>query len=149
MPQPFLTRSRHGDYISLHMRNSTAMKILTAVAVGVVLLGHLSSVAAGMLLCIGDGSDPECCVERNDPHEFSLDVSTQLLDRSDCGCCITVDAAPSTAGASAYKASLDVVSGSALLRNITLPTGTRIPGTPAGDAGGTSLSALRTIVLLI
>ena len=117
------------------------MKVLTAVAVGVMLLGHLSPVAAGMLLCIGDGSDPDCCRER---HE-----STRLLDASDCGCCITIDALPSTAGASSHKASLDVVSGSALLRNVSLPTGTRIPGAPAADAGETSLSSLRTVVLLI
>ncbi len=145
----FLTMSQHGDYISLHMRNSLAMKILTAVAVGVVLLGHLSPVAAGMLLCIGDGSDPDCCRERHDSHEPHLDESTQLLDGSDCGCCITVDAAPSAAGASCPKAPLDIASGSALLRNVALPTGTRVPGTPTGDGGETSLSSLRTVVLLI
>ena len=131
------------------MGNSLAMKILTAVALGVVLLGHISPVAAGMLLCIGDGSDPDCCRERHDSHESRLDESTQLLDGSDCGCCIAVDAAPSTAGASTHKASLDVVSGSALLRNVAVPTGTRIPGAPAGGAGETSLSSLRTVVLLI
>ena len=144
-----LTQSQHGDYISLNMGNSLAMKILTAVAVGVMLLGHLSPVAAGMLLCIGDGSDPDCCRKPNDSHESRFDESKQLLDGSDCSCCITVDAAPSTAGASSHKASLDVVSGSALLRNVALPTGTRIPGTPTGDAGATSLSSLRTVVLLI
>ena len=131
------------------MGKSLAMKSLSAVAVVVVLLGHLSPVAAGMLLCIGDGSDPDCCRERHGFHESRLDESTQLLDGSDCGCCITVDAAPSTAGAGSHKASLDVLSGSALLRNVTLPTGTRIPEAPAGDAGETSLSSLRTVVLLI
>jgi len=144
-----LTQSQHGDYISLHMRNSLAMKILTAVAVGVVLLGQLSPVAAGMLLCIGDGSDPDCCRERYDSHESRLDESTQLLDGSDCGCCITVDAAPSTAGSSSRKAPLDVISGSALLRNVALPTGGRIPAASTGDAGETGLSSLRTVVLLI
>ena len=131
------------------MRSSLAMKVLTVVTVGVMLMGHLSPVAAGMLLCIGDGSDPDCCRERHDSHEPHLDESTQLLDGSDCGCCITVDAAPSTAGASSHKAPLDVVSGSALLRNIALPAGTRIPGAPTGDTGETSLSSLRTVVLLI
>jgi hypothetical protein len=131
------------------MGHSFAMKILTAVAVGVVLLGHLSPVAADVLLCIGDGSDPDCCGERNDSHESRLDESTQLLDGSDCGCCVAVDAAPPPAGASSHKASLDVVAGSALRRNVALPTGTRIPATPIGGAGETSLSALRTIVLLI
>jgi len=120
------------------MGNSFAMKILAAAAVVVVLLGQLSPVAAGVLLCIGDGSDTDCCSDR-------LDESTQLLDGSDCDCCVTVDAAPSTAGASSHKTSLDVVSGSA----VALHTGTRIPGAPARAAGETSLSSLRTVVLLI
>jgi hypothetical protein len=131
------------------MSNSLAMKILTAVAVGVVLLGHLSPVAAGMLLCIGDGSDPDCCGERDDSHESRLDESAQFLVGSDCACCITVDAVPTTAGAGSHKASLDVVSGSARLRNVAWPAGMRNPGTPTGDAGETSLSSLRTVVLLI
>ena len=120
------------------------MRVLTAVAVAVVLLGQVSPVAAGVLLCIGDGSDFDCCPERDDSDE-----SAQLLDGSDCVCCFTVDAAPSTAGASSHKASLDLLSGSALLRNVTVHTGWRIPGAPAGDAGETSLSSLRTVVLLI
>jgi hypothetical protein len=125
------------------------MKILTAVAVGILLLGHLSPVAAGVLLCIGDGSESDCCGERHASPESRLDGSTQLLDGSDCGCCITVDAAPSTAGASSHKTSLDIASGSARLRNVALPTGMRFPGTPTGNAGETSLSSLRTVVLLI
>ncbi len=144
-----LTQSQHGDYISLDMGNSLTMKILTAVAVGVMLLGHFSPVAAEMLLCIGDGSDPDCCRERHDSHEPHIDESTQLQDGSDCGCCITVDAAASSACASSHKAPLDVVSGSALLRNVALFAGIRIPGTPNGDGGETSLSSLRTVVLLI
>jgi len=133
----------------MFMGNLLAMKILTAAAVGVMLLGHLTPVAAGILLCIEDGSDPDCCRESYDSHEPRLDEPTQLLDGSECGCCITVDAAPLTAGACSHKASLDVLSGSALLRNVTLPTGTRIHGAPVGDAGGTDLSSLRTVVLLI
>ncbi len=140
---------RYTDRILFRMGKSIAVRILSVVVVGVVMLGHLPLVAAGMLLCIGDGTDPDCCRERHDSHESRLDESTQLLDGSDCGCCITVDAAPSTAGASSHKAPLDVISGSALLRNVTLPAGTRIPGAPIGDAGETSLSSLRTIVLLI
>ena len=139
---------RYTDRILFRMGKSIAVRILSVV-VGVVMLGHLPLVAAGMLLCIGDGTDPDCCRERHDSHESRLDESTQLLDGSDCGCCITVDAAPATAGTSSHKAPLDVISGSALLRNATLPTGTRIPGVPIGDAGETSLSSLRTIVLLI
>jgi hypothetical protein len=131
------------------MRNSLAMKCLAAVALGIMLLAHLSPVAAGILLCIGDASDTECCGERQDSHESRLEESPQLLDGSDCGCCITVDAAPPTAGASSHKASLDVLSGSALLRNVTVPTAGRMRGAPAGNVGETSLSSLGTVVLLI
>ena len=144
-----LTSSRPGYYIFLHMGNSLATKILTAVAVGVVLLGHLSPVAAGMLLCIGDGNDPDCCPERQDSRESRLGESTRCLDGPECACCITVDAAPCTAGASSHRTPLDVASGSVLSRSAALPTGTRIPGAPTGDAGETSLSSLRTVVLLI
>ena len=125
------------------------MKALAAFGLGVILLGYLSPVAAGMLLCIGDGSDPDCCGDRYDSRESRLDRSTQFLNGSDCGCCVTVDAVPSTAGASFPKASVDVLSGSALLRKVTLPTGPRIPGSPGGGAGEAGLSALRTVVLLI
>ena len=131
------------------MGNSLPMKALAAAAVGVMLLGHLSPVAAGMLLCIGDGSDPDCCRERHDSEQSRLDPSTRLLDRSDCGCCITVDAAPSTAGAGSHKASLDVLFGAALRRNVTVPTGSRGSGASAGDTGETRLSSLRSVVLLI
>lgn len=131
------------------MRNSLSMKCLAAVALGIMLLAHLSPVAAGMLLCIGDGSEPDCCREGEDFYESRLEESTQLLDGSDCACCITVDAAPSAEGASYHKASIDVAAGSALLRNVSLPMEARNPGSPARDAGENSLSSLRTVVLLI
>ena len=131
------------------MRNSLTMKCLAAVALGIMLLAHLSPVAAGVLLCIGDGTDPDCCPEGYDFVESRLVELTQLLDGSDCGCCITVDAAPPPEGASFHKASIDVARESTPLRNVALPTRTRSPGAPAGDAGENSLSSLRTIVLLI
>ena len=125
------------------------MKTLSAVAVAVLLLGHFSPVAAGMLLCIGDGTDPDCCRKPHDSHESRLDESRQLLDGSDCSCCITVDAAPSTAGASSHKVSLDIAYGSGLIRNAATSTATRIPQAASGDARDTRLSSLRTVVLLI
>ena len=131
------------------MRNSLAMRILTAVAVGVVLLGHLSPIAAGQLLCIGDESDSDCCGERYDSDESPLEGAKQFLDDSGCGCCVTVVAAPITAGASSNKAPLDVVSGAALLRDVAVPAGTCFPGVPTGDKSEASLSSLRTVVLLI
>jgi hypothetical protein len=125
------------------------MKCLAAVALGIMLLAHLSPVAAGMLLCIGDGADPDCCPERYDSVESRLGESTQLLDGSDCGCCITVDAVPSPADASFHKASIDVARESTPLRNVAVPTRTHNPGAPVGDAGENILSSLRTVVLLI
>ena len=136
------------DYILTGMGRPPAMKTLSAVAVAVLLLGH-SPVAAGMLLCIGDGTDPDCCRKPHDSHESRLDESRQHLDRSDCSCCITVDAAPSTVGASSHKASLDIASGSGLIRNVATPTGTRNSQAASADAADTRLSALRTVVLVI
>ncbi len=144
-----LTPRGQRNYIRLLMGHSLTSRILTAVAVGVMLLGHVSPVAAGMLLCVGDGTDPDCCGDRHDSRESRVDVPAQLLDRTDCGCCIAIDAALSAASASTHKASLDVLAGSARLRKVSVPTGTRIPGAPLGGSGETGLSSLRTVVLLI
>ncbi len=127
------------------MGRSLSLKVLTAVAVGAVLLGQFSPVAAAMLLCIGDGSEPDCC--NGSPVETGLEVSARLLDGSDCDCCVTVQAAPPTAGTSTPKASLAGVSG--LLRNVALPSGARDSALPVGDPGEIRLSSLRTVVLLI
>jgi hypothetical protein len=124
--------------------------MLAAVAVGIILLGHLTPVAAGMLLCIGDGSDPDCCDYRPDSRESRLQESTRLSDGSDCGCCITVDATPSTAVVKLHEASVNFAPRSALLRNVSSPTGTRIPAVPPDNAFESSISSsLRTVVLLI
>jgi hypothetical protein len=112
------------------MRRSLAMKALTAVAVGLLILGHLSPVAAGMLLCVADESDPDCCDEREAPRDATVEASTRLLDGSDCGCCVEVGAAPATPGASS-------------------PGPARLSGSPAGATGESGLSSLRTVVLVI
>ena len=103
-----LTIRGEPDYISICMRKSFAAKILSVLAVGIV-LAHLSPVAIALELCIGDGTDPNCC--RN-PHSAQgrVDETTHLLDDSDCSCCITVEAVPSTAGATSQKALLDLLS---------------------------------------
>ncbi|MDH3627401.1 MAG: hypothetical protein OES25_07060 [Acidobacteriota bacterium] len=131
------------------MRNPLATKILSAVAVGVVLLGLLSPIAAGQLVCIGDERDPDCCDERDSSDESRLEETTQLLDSSDCGCCIPVVSAPATAGAGPHKAPLGAVSEAALVRDVAVPTGTRFGGVPTGDNSEASLSSRRTVVLLI
>ena len=63
------------------MGKPLAVKLLTVISVGVVLLGHLPPVAAGVLLCIGDETDSDCCRKPG---------SKRLLDGSECTCCITV-----------------------------------------------------------
>jgi len=131
------------------MGKSFAVKTLSAIAVAVVLLGHLSPVAAGMLLCIGDGTDPDCCRKPNDFQESRLDESKQLLDGSDCSCCITIDAVSSAAGARSHKASIGLTFGAEFVRNVASPASARVPKAALGDAGGTRLSSLRTVVLLI
>jgi hypothetical protein len=129
------------------MGKSFVMKILSVLAVGIV-LAHLSPIAAGMLLCIGDGTDPDCCRK---PHSSapSANEAKQLIDGSNCSCCITVDAAPSTAGATSQKASLDILSGSGVPRDGVSAAGTCIAGLRSHDLGNTLLASLRTVVLLI
>lgn len=129
------------------MGKSFEMKILSVLTVGIV-LAHLSPIAAGILLCIGDGTDPDCCRK---PHtaEPSANETKQLLDGSNCSCCITVHAAPSTAGATSQKASLDILSGSGVPRDVVSPTGACIAGLRSHHPGNSRLTSLRTVVLLI
>ena len=126
-----------------------AVKVLSAVAVAVLLLGHLSPVAAGMLLCIGDDKDDDCCRKSHDSHESRLGESTQRLDAADCDCCITVEAAPPTAGTGSHKVSLDIGSGTGLNCNVATQAEPRTPQAAPGDAAGRRLSSLRAVVLLI
>jgi len=137
------------DRILPHMGKSLTVKFLSIVVVGVVLLGHLPLVTAGMLLCIGDGTDPDCCRKPGNAYQSGVSESKQLLDGSDCSCCITVSAAPSTAGASSHKASLEIVAGPAHLRDVILAASSRVPRAMNGDAGNGRLSFLRTIILLV
>lgn len=123
------------------------MKILSVVGVG-ILLAYLSPVATGMLLCIGDGTDPDCCSKPR-ASQSRVDETKQLRDGSVCSCCVTVDAAPSTAGATPQKASLDILSGSGLPRNAVSPMGTRIARPGSHDPGNSRLSSVRSVVLLI
>ena len=125
----------------MHMRKSLAMRILSVAAMGIV-LAHLSPLATGMLLCIGDGTAPDCCSTR-------VDETKKLLDGSDCSCCITVHAAPSTVGATSHKASLDIVSNSRPLQDAASPTGTCNSRARGHDPGDSRLCSLRAVVLLI
>ena len=142
-----LTARGGPDYILLHMGKSLVMKILSVLAVGIV-LAHLSPIAAEMLLCIGDGTDPDCCSKPRSS-EPSASEAKQLHNGSDCSCCITVDAAPSTAGASSQKALLDILSGSGVPRDAVSPARACIGGLRSHDPGNTRLASLRTVVLLI
>jgi len=131
------------------MGKPLSIKTLSAIAVAVLLLGHLSPVAAGVFLCIGDGSDPDCCAKPREAQESPVFEARQLLDESDCGCCITVHAAPATAGASAHKASFDVAAGMGRLQDALTTDGTHTRLESSADTGDTYLSSLRTVVLLV
>ena len=139
----------HADRILSRMGKPLVVRLLSVLVVSVILLGHSPLVAAGMLLCIGDGSDPDCCRKPANAYQSGVGESKQLLDGSDCNCCITVSAAPSTAGASSHKASLEIVSGPAHLRDLILPASTRVSRATNDDAGNACLPSLRTVVLLI
>jgi hypothetical protein len=120
------------------MGSQRATKILAVVATAIVLV-QLSPLTTGKLLCIGDGEDPDCCSE-----------SPPLLDRAECDCCITAQATPSTVCATSHKASsFETVSGSKPLQDVAAPTSSRMERSRGRDPGGSSLSSLRTVVLLI
>jgi hypothetical protein len=131
------------------MGKSLTMKIMSAMAVGIV-LAHLSPIAAGMLLCVGDGTAPDCC-PGPDASQVRLDEPMQLADGSDCGCCITIGAAPSTAGATSKMAPLSISSGSDLPRSGTAvpPRGAFLAHSEGHDPGHSRRSSLRSVVLLI
>jgi hypothetical protein len=129
------------------MGKSFAVKILSVLGVGIVLV-HLSPVVSGMLVCLGDRTGPDCCPEPR-ASQSRVEETKQLLDGSDCDCCITVHASPSSAGASSPKASLDVLSASGLPRDAVSPAGMHIARLGSHDHGNSRLSSLRTVVLLI
>jgi len=128
------------------MSKSLVLRTFSAMAVAVLLLGHLSPVAACMLLCIGEGSETDCCPK---PEESRLGESNQLPEGPDCSCCNTVDGAPSPTATSLLKASLDTTEGSGFIRIVAAPPATRDLQDVSCDAAITRLSLMRTIVLLI
>ena len=142
-----MTAPGRPDYIRTGMGKSLAMRILSAVALGALLV-HLSPVATGMLLCVGDEAVDDCCGPPQDS-QSRVSEAKRLLDGSGCSCCITVDAAPATAGRASHKASLDILFGSGLSRNAVLPAGARVSRAGGPDPGDSRLSSLRTVVLLI
>jgi len=131
------------------MSKSLAKKILTAVVVGVVWLAHLSSAAAGMLLCIEAAAESDCCPEVLGSPEFPVDEAKKLLDGSDCICCIAIDQMPRSAGGSAPKVALDIASGPVFLRSVFSSMGMAILSARSQETGGTRLGCLRTVVLLV
>lgn len=131
------------------MSMSAKSRIVSVLLVGVVLAGYLSHVAGGMLVCIGDGTAPDCCRNSKNAHQSRPGEAKQMLAGADCDCCIAVDAIPSTAGTPSYKSSLDAVAGPAHFRNVVLPSSTRLPHAMSGNRSDARLSSLRTVVLLI
>ena len=125
------------------------MKFLSVAAMCIMLMGQLSPAAAGMLLCVGDGTNPDCCSKPHGSQEPRVDDVELFWDGSDCGCCITVDAASPSVGERSHKVSLHVAYGLGLRRNGFTPTVMRNAGVTSGDAGNTRLVSLRSIVLLI
>jgi len=127
------------------MRTFAKVRVVSVLLAGVVLAADPS----GRLVCIGDGTAPHCCRDSEDARQARPAEAEQTLAGAECECCITVDAIPSIAGGTSYKASLDVVVGPAHLRNVVLPSGTPLPRAASGDGGDPRLSSLRTIVLLV
>lgn len=131
------------------MRNSIPKKTLVIVLAGIVLASNFSLVTAGLLLCIGDGTDPDCCRKTEIARQSSPGQSEQFLNGADCDCCVRVDAAPAHPGSSPYKVSLDAAAGPHTVKNVALPSRTRVARTDNGAASHERLSSLRTVVLLV
>jgi hypothetical protein len=130
------------------MGSSLAIRALSIILVGIILSGPLSPAASGLLVCIGDGTDPDCCRTSGSP-QSGLSQLDQMMDEAACHCCITVDAIPSGPTASSKKASLDAFAAPAHLRNVALPTRSCVSRTANRAPNDERLSSLHTIVLLI
>ena len=141
--------AKYWTIVHVSMGNSVARKTLSVVLAGIVLAGSFSVLSAGMLLCIGDGTDPDCCRNTEIAGQSRLGQSRPLLDRADCHCCVTMDAVLSTPGASPDKASLYAAAGPPHSRSVALPLQTRASRINNGAASHERLSSLRTIVLLV
>ena len=130
------------------MGTSLAIRALSIVLVGIILSGPLSPAASGLLVCIGDGTDPDCC-RNSGSHQSGLSQSNQMMDGAACHCCITVDAIPSSPTASSKKASLDAFAAPAYPWNVAPPARSCVSRTANRAPSDEGLSSLRTIVLLI
>jgi hypothetical protein len=131
------------------MRKPRPIRASTATALAVILVGHLSVVAAGVLLCVGEGTDPGCCGGPGAGGEWAAGPSGRLLAGEDCSCCIAFDASRSTASVGITKASLHPPA-SRLEGTSAAPQGLRSGPPPPGDGGRSpSSSFLSTVVLLI
>jgi hypothetical protein len=118
------------------MNNPIYRKFSWALAVGLVLI-HLSPAAAGILVCIGDGANPDCCEE-----------APQDPGNSDCECCITVQVVSSKADAACKKISTVASSDPGAVRTAD-SSPARVAHADSDDPGNPRLSSLRTTVLLI
>ena len=130
------------------MDGSFTIRVLSIVFVGIILAGLFSPAASGLLVCIGDGTDPDCC-RNSGSHQSGLSQSSQMVDGATCHCCVTVDAVPASPNASSKKASLDALVAPAHLRNVALPARSCVSRTANRAPSDEGLSSLRTIVLLI
>jgi len=120
------------------MRKFTATRLLS-VGIATLLLVAYSPVVTAGLLCVGDEPVDACCSKPGDDKPAS-----QLLEGSDCGCCVAVATATSSAGVS-HDAPLDLESA------LDSPQHARTSATPASpdEVPRTPLSSLRAVVLLI
>jgi len=128
------------------MNNPIYRKISWALAIGLVLI-HLSPAVAGILVCIGDGPNPDCCEEA--PASASrMEATAQEPGNSDCECCITVQVVSNKADAASKKISTVASSDSGAVRTAD-SSPARVAHTDGDDPGDSRLSSLRTTVLLI
>ena len=130
------------------MSNLFATRTLSLLLVGSVLVGCLSPIATGMLVCMGDGTAPNCC-RNSSVAQRSVPEEQQHLARVGCECCIRVNALGPEAGVSFEKKLLDVTAVTVESRNAAWPSYPRVLRATVDYGRDSRLSSLRSVILLI
>ena len=142
----FADRERSA-YIRPSMGNPSNRKLSWALA-AVLVLAHVSPAAAGLLVCIGDGTSPDCC-EEVPASEPRTDGAVSFLGDSGCFCCVTIDVVSNKADGPSKKLSIEDSSESGVFRSAVSPGAVRCARQGGDDRGDSTLWSLRTVVLLI
>ena len=147
-PESFDTEGRPVNNAS-RMGQTLPRKLLTVVTVGFLWLACLAPGAAGMLLCVDESAESDCCPASLDSLESSVSQTEKVLSQVDCSCCFPIAASAGTPSASPDRVVLDTLAGPTCLRSAV--SFAELSVLKARDRGpeGSRLGSLGTVVLLI